>query len=169
MLGSTAFLHACSSMVLFRNLFENAARNAAEAAARPKRACAGVGGWGVIWESETKQTNKQTEQEHLGNWAFRAFYENIGGTICRCEMCCCCRLLTFKNLLSQISSRQKCTKVETVDSEGMDCNWCDPVSRSPAEPPPPQKKRHETKQTNTQRLRARYAFCNCRTVQMDLT
>lgn len=149
----------------YNALWVNAARNSAKAAILSVRVRRG-GGSGVIWESENKQTNKQRKQEHLGIWAFFALYENTSRIICTREMCCCCGcLLFFKDALSQVSSRQKCIKAENVDREGMDFNWCDPVSRSPTGSPP---KKNKTKQTNTQRLTVRQALCNCETVQTDM-
>lgn len=73
-------------------------------------------------------------------------------------MCCCCCLPIFKDSLSQVSSRQKCTKAENVDREGMDFNWCDPVSTGS-----PPKRNNTNKQTNTQSLTVRYAIAQlCR-------
>lgn len=107
-------------------------------------ACVIGWGWGVIGESKNKQTNR----EHVGNWALCAWYQNTSRIICMPEICCYCCLLCLRIWLSQVSSRQNVATLKMSTVKQMHFYWSDPVSRWPIclpYPSPPQKKKKKTR------------------------
>lgn len=115
------------------------------------------GGSGVIWESENKQTNKQSKS--IWEIGLSVPYMKIQAEWFARVKCAAAAVFLFLKIHSLRSHPDK-----NVDREGMDFNWCDPVSTGS-----PQKKNNTNKQTNTQSLTARYAIAQlCRWIWCEV-